>query len=75
MELSPPPEQLPLSVKHTPVAHVLVVDKEKPEASQVRPRSWHTLVHDAEEDVDFFQVMVLGLGLGLGLGLFTAQPV
>ena len=53
-----PPEQPPLSVEHTPVAHVLVVDKEKPEASQVRPRSWHTLVHDAGADVDFFQVMV-----------------
>ena len=43
-----PVEQLPLSVEHTPEAHVLVVDKSKPEASQVLPSAEHTAVHVVE---------------------------
>ena len=61
-----PTEQPPLSVAQTPVAHALVIDEEKPEASQVPPFNWHTVSQEEEEEVAFFQT-IDGLGLGLGL--------
>ena len=48
LELSCEPEQLSLSAVHTSVAHELVVDKEKPEASQVPPSAWHTVSQEKE---------------------------
>ena len=54
-----PTEQPPLSVAHTPVAHELVVDKEKPEASQVPPSAWHTVSQEEEDEVAFFQTIVV----------------
>ena len=57
--MSLPAGQPPLSVTHTPVAHELVVDKEKPEASQVSPPAWHTVSQEEVEEAAFFHTIVL----------------